>query len=259
MMTQRIIPGERIDGRPMTQIRAYLRSVVGCTTSWRSVARRFDLSEDGARRLLRALVREGYMERAPVDPRDTEPYWHVTHRGQQLAAATAAAPLTRPTADRLLHDVVQRMGEVNAGPFAFRVHRAYVFGSYLDRARERINDVDVVLTLAPRFPDGDAQFAYAQQRIAIAQTAGRQFSNLSMLMFWPEHEILLALRRRSRGLSLMLLERGDDGRLPIAFGNRHQQIFPVAFGGEHPLHRGTNDGLELCLCAGEAFQFGRGQ
>lgn len=254
MMTRRIAPGERVGGQPIMRVRAYLRSVVGCTTSWRSVAQRFDLSEDSARRLLRALVREGYMERAPKHPHDTEPHWHVTHLGQQLAAATAAQPLTRKTADRLLREVVERMSEVNAGDFAVRVLSAFVFGSYLDPTRDRINDVDVAVVLGPRLADPDAQFASRMARIKQARATGRQFSNLSVEMFWPEMEVYLALRRRSRGLSLLLPEAGSE-RLDVIFGNAHWQVFPVVGDRTYPLHRGTNGGVETCSCAVDAFQF----
>jgi hypothetical protein len=257
MMTLRITTDQRIGGHAITRVRSFLRGANGLYTTPLWVARHFEIPLADARRLIGALVRAGHLERSSREGAASAESWILTRHGQQLANATAAQPLTRRTADRLMREIVGRMWEANHGTFAFRVRRAFVFGSYLDLTRDRINDVDVAVELSPRFPSRDAQVDYQLARVQDARDGGRAFSNISAEMFWPQLELYHFLRRRSRGLSLLFLEASDE-RQEVVFGGTHRLIFPVAVTREHPVHRGTGEGVEFCACAVESEQFDKG-
>lgn len=64
------------------------------------------------------------------------------------------------------------------------------------------SDVDLAVTLSKRYADIEEQQRAEQARRRAAWEGGRRFPNITAEVFWPQTEVLLALRRRSRGLSL---------------------------------------------------------
>jgi predicted nucleotidyltransferase len=84
-------------------------------------------------------------------------------KGSALAMATAAPPLRRETAERLITQLVERARAVNKDDrWAYRVGRLVVFGSYV-RGAERPNDVDVGCETLPRW-SGERQQVAEQLR-----------------------------------------------------------------------------------------------
>jgi hypothetical protein len=111
-----------------------------------------------------------------------------------VAQATAARPLTRPTAEKVLADIILRAKTVNRQKmFAYRVEKLVVFGSYV-KGQARLNDADVGVRLT-RAGTGDAQ-RHAEQRRRAAR--GADFRNISHWAIWPKLEVLRFLRSRSR-------------------------------------------------------------
>jgi hypothetical protein len=81
------------------------------------------------------------------------------------------------------------------------VERITVFGSYLSD-NDRINDVDLLLDLAQRFPeDAKKQGTLRNGSFARACESGRKLDFMEQL-YWPLMEVQLILKNRSRALSL---------------------------------------------------------
>ena len=116
--------------------------------------------------------------------------------------ATAAPPLRRETAGRLIADLIDRIRTVNADDsWAYQVGIAVVFGSYVQGVK-RPNDVDIACELRPRWT-GERQQAQEQVRREIR---GKRFRNMSEWATWPKLEVIRFLKTRARGLSIHELE-----------------------------------------------------
>ena len=128
--------------------------------------------------------------------------FEVSVKGNALAMATAASPLRRATAARLIAGLLQRAEAVNADDsWAYLVGRLVVFGSYV-RGVDRPNDVDVACELRPRWTP-DRQLAQEQVR---RELRAGQFRNTTQWALWPKLEVFRCLKARTRGLSVHELE-----------------------------------------------------
>ncbi len=106
-------------------------------------------SEQTANSVLAELQRDGFV--VPIGD-----HLEPSLEGSALAQATAAKPLLRSTAERLVSTVVERAKAINADDdWPYRVTMLVVFGSFVGEA-ERPNDVDVACKLEPRW-EGEAQ------------------------------------------------------------------------------------------------------
>jgi hypothetical protein len=85
----------------------------------------------------------------PTTPFNQEPAFEVSDRGLSFANATAAKPIYRETAERVLKEFIDRVDAVNISKeYAFRVRSIVLFGSILSSA-DRLGDVDVAIDLQP--------------------------------------------------------------------------------------------------------------
>ena len=125
--------------------------------------------------------------------------WRTSRRGNALAAAHLGRRIKRKTADRLVRELLERVGQVNKGPYAYRVVRVLAFGSYLSDIAT-LGDVDLVVELEQRDPHRHREVADA--RIEAAIQGGRNFGSYVEAIAWPEQEVLRLLKNRSRYLSL---------------------------------------------------------
>jgi hypothetical protein len=167
-----------------------MREAAGFIIRVRTVTEVLGLSQKCALKLLEALQSEGLVAAR-------EDFWEATERGQALAMATAAIPLRRATAERLIEQVVERAQEINRDDrLAYRVHWLAVFGSTLAGV-ERLNDVDIACGLTTRF-DGEKQRALEDER----RGARGRFTNTSEWAVWPKLEVLKRLKARSHRLSI---------------------------------------------------------
>ncbi len=186
----------QIAGVPSLRVRELLLRMADRTWSPESVAKRLDLSKAQAAELIAELLRLGYIEPAPSDG-----VYQMTLAGSAFSQASAARPLTRKTARRKLDEFLDRVREVNRDDrLVYRVRRVVLFGSYLTE-QERIDDIDVAVELEKRYAGVEDQAA-RQARIREAITAGRQFASYVNTVFWPQVEVLLRLKARSRAISL---------------------------------------------------------
>ena len=142
--TMRIELNQTIVGFSATQIRQLMRETLGGPISLRRVKQSLRCPESIARRVLVDLEREGLVQ-------TVDDHLEPSLKGNALAQATAARPLVRNTAQRLVAEVVLRARLLNLDDgWAYRVGMLVVFGSYVDGV-ERPNDIDVACQLVPRW------------------------------------------------------------------------------------------------------------
>src|SRR5947207_9206274 len=140
----RITADQTIAGYPAVLIRLLMRKTVGGPITLRAVRLVLQCSDSEADCVLNRLQKDGFIE--SVGGR-LEP----STNGSALAMATAAQPLRRATASRLVADVVERARALNTDDnWAYRVEKVVVFGSYA-RGVDRPSDVDVACELRPRW------------------------------------------------------------------------------------------------------------
>ncbi len=193
-------PKSQIAGIPAMQVRDFLKHNRDYEWTQNRVAECLNLSDEDAEALISELSRLGYVEETSVI--SGQQYYQKTLTGAAFSLASASQPLTRRTAQKKLAEFLERVRAVNANEdFVYRVQRVLVFGSYLTE-KERINDIDVAIELISRYNDPDRRQAAMQARICQAYKAGRQFSSLMDELEWPDKEVLLFLKSRSRAISL---------------------------------------------------------
>jgi hypothetical protein len=160
------------------------------------------LGVDGttAAAVLRSLIEEEYLE---CDDQDTAgARWRTTIRGNALAQASAAAPVTRATAARAVDALLHRVRQINADEeLPYVVEQVILFGSYLGDG-PTVNDVDVAVRLRRRSAD-DVHFQrQCRERVRRARSGGRTFRSTIDQVLWPQLEIMRILKSGSRVLSL---------------------------------------------------------
>jgi hypothetical protein len=138
----------------------------------------------------------------PTMPFGDKEAFQVATRGHAFANATAAKPIFRGTAERVLREFVDRVNAVNASKeYAFEVRSAVLFGSMLS-CLDRLGDVDVAVDLRPRISDSARFRQQCDRRRQLAEDRGRAFVTVIEWATWPQKEVVLRLKARSRSLSL---------------------------------------------------------
>ena len=186
------------------QARTLLRRMRDVIFGAGAVQQAFHVPLSEAEAIIEGLEKEGFIVKrfAPGRAGQQEPRWENTMKGNSLAMATAARPVTRATAERALAQFLDRVSTVNAEEeFAFRVERVVVFGSYLTSATE-LNDLDLLVDLAARYGNSTRQQLLEQSSVARAIRSGRRFRDSLEPLIWPRMEVEHVLKNRSRTLSL---------------------------------------------------------
>ena len=193
-----------IAGRPALEIRRLLRRTHGAWIDAQTVRVELGISPQEAETVIGRLEKAELVAKKIATGLDDKqrPFWKNTIKGNALAMATNARPVKRTTADRALAQFLDRVATVNAtGDLAYRVTRVVVFGSYLTQAHE-LNDVDLLVDLIPRSPNPREQELLEESVRARAVKSGRRFGNIVEELAWPQTEVRLFLKNRSRTLSL---------------------------------------------------------
>jgi hypothetical protein len=168
------------------------------------IRRQLQLTKSKTDRRIAALLRMGFLGpiRARRTAKGTEGEWQLSKNGIRLRGATAAKPLRRETAERLLSELLERITALNGNArFLARVQKAVAFASYIGET-DRIGDLDVAVQLVRREPDFEKYTEANNRRVAEEFAKGRWFSNIVDQAFWWQREAMLFLCNRSRGLSL---------------------------------------------------------
>jgi hypothetical protein len=193
------MPDQEIAGCPATQVRTLLRRFNQEFWTVKEAAKFLKTSEAHARRLVYSLAKLGYVE---VVRQQRPGTWRNTMAGNALANATAAHPISRPVADRLLKEFLIRVRSVNGDPsWLYRVAKVVVFGSYLNH-QQSVGDIDLAIQLdrRPEFAKSWPEALLA--RADAAAHRGRRFHGFLDRLSWPETEVRRYLRGGGRGLSL---------------------------------------------------------
>jgi predicted nucleotidyltransferase len=147
--------------------------------------------------LVKALRTEGLIEASGAGA------WTVTQAGRTFAAATAAKPVTRATAEKALAQFLERVTQVNEDPyFLAKATRVVLFGSMLKPEIERLSDVDLAVELASKEVDFDRARLKNQQRAEELADQGRGFRNFLEWETCWYLEAFRYLKGRSRVISL---------------------------------------------------------
>jgi len=195
----RLSSDQEIAGHPVLRVRALLRRFNQDFWTIKTVASVLRIPGGPARRLVYALRRLGYVEAVPDQRPGT---WRNTISGNALANATAAAPISRPDADRVLREFLMRVGVVNSDPSAlYRVGMVVVFGSYL-KPQQLIGDIDLAIRLDGRPECAECWSEALLARAEVAANQGRHFRSFLDRLAWAETEVKRYLRGGVRGLSL---------------------------------------------------------
>jgi predicted nucleotidyltransferase len=195
----RIDSKDTILGVPILMIRTLLRRSMsyGGAISERLARRTLKLGTERTREILDELVRQGCYE---VGENNLgEKYWENTLKGNTLAMATAAKPVTRAKADQVFAEFMLRVRQVNEDPYyLFKVTRVVLFGSYI-RDTETVNDIDIAVQLAPKIKNRKRrEKLYALRR----QESKRNFGTQVAYLGWPMQEVWLFLKSKSHVLNL---------------------------------------------------------
>jgi hypothetical protein len=189
------------------------------------------LSPRTAAVFMNKLVDLGFVETTGTS--DRRKVFQVTNRGQALANASAARPIHRKTAERVLAQFLERVQLVNSThEYAYRVEHVVLFGSMLSDI-DRLGDVDVAVQLQPKVSEDAALEEWSMARRRAAEAKGRNFYGVLDWAMWPTREIFLQLKSRSSSLSLhdfCEVERMSNVRYRVLLGEPQQIAALIASG-----------------------------
>jgi len=209
------IKGVQIAGLPAITVRNVLRRA-DFVFDENFVAERCKVSVRKAKEVLAELLSDGYIECSEGSrrlishkvgkkgPRHWCVDYKLTAKGVRLAQASAVSRMPRMRADRIVADFMERVQEVNANPeYMYRIPTVVVYGSYV-RGEPTLGDVDVAVDLEAKCDSAHAR-EWSEKRVQAALARGRSFSSFEDILGWPEAEVMLHLKARTRGLSLQRL------------------------------------------------------
>lgn len=213
------------------------------------VAARCKVSLRRAKQIVKTLVSEGYLEfdrrhKVLVNPYVAGkeepqyrhvPYYKLTAKGEKLAQASAINKMPRAKAERILARLLERVEEVNAtAHYLFRIPTVIVYGSYV-RGEAFLSDVDIAVDLEPKWERASKEYeVQSKKRVELAQAKGRRFANIVEYLYWPEREVMLHLKARTRGLSLhsvddfVRMRKDDNFVYKVLIGNADKVVEQLA-------------------------------
>jgi predicted nucleotidyltransferase len=198
----RIVSDEIIAGYSALEVRDFLRRYRLTNFYIEAAEDDLVLSPRTATIFMNKLKGLEFIEELARDRWDGRRVFRLTIKGQALANASAARPLLRRTAERLLAQFLERVQRVNSTEeYVYRVEHVVLFGSMLSDI-DRLGDVDIAVQLQPKVDKDDAFQEWSMARRRAAEAKGRNFRGVFDWAMWPTQEIFLQLKARSSGLSL---------------------------------------------------------
>ena len=141
----RITKEQLIAGYPPIEVRNLLRRFRSAVISVESIQRVFNVSSAEAREFLGRMVKLGLLEPSENSSRKNGPAYELSTRGLALANASAARPITRKTASRVLREFMDRVQVINTSDeFPYKVESVVLFGSVLSE-KDRLVDPEKVI------------------------------------------------------------------------------------------------------------------
>lgn len=194
----RIDPKGMIAHHPALVVRDCLRKLK-VHTEWdlRVLEKAASVEPGRGRALAKALSSEGLIKRVRPD------IWTITQAGQRLSSATAAKPVSRVTAERVLCEFLERVDRVNRDAyFLGRVNRVVLFGSMLRPEVAILSDLDLAVEIVPKNGNWDQLQQENQERVEELVDRGRKFRNILEIYAHWHLEVFRFLKGRSRVVSL---------------------------------------------------------
>lgn len=160
------------------------------------VAQSTAASEADANALIKELTNRKLIEVVLNSPASS-PRFKLARDGHSLAAAKAIPRISRARAEQILNGFMKRVHEVNDDDdFGVFVGKVYVFGSFLDKSKERLGDLDLIVTLPFRRIVGRPSYTmYADKRQRAVGAEG-WFND------FLDHEVRTHLKARDPHISL---------------------------------------------------------
>lgn len=205
----RINPKEKLFSQPILKVREVVRQAMAerlrsprKSMLFEEVSVILAKTTNVAKAVIEQLIKEEYLGLNKVKYGSTFQFeLSETEKGRRFGIATADPLITREKANQLLKELIERAIAINANEaYACYIERLSVFGSYLSDKR-LLGDLDVFFKIT-RKCEGDEYTKKRDQRIKLAFRSGRVFPNFIEQLYWPEREVLLALKTRKKGLSL---------------------------------------------------------
>jgi hypothetical protein len=204
---------DKICGYPALEIRRLMRTCTADRFSLGVVAFQLQISKAEASILISALCVDGLIDqvRNPdacgtsylmENERQDDAKYQLTIKGRALGMATAAKPIKRATAQRLVSGFLQRVEDVNNDPdLLYWVDEVIVFGSFLTES-STLGDVDFAVRFGWKLGDEPLWNPSTIKRVHEAELKGRYFPRFIDELCWSSYEIQLRLRNRSRSLHI---------------------------------------------------------
>jgi hypothetical protein len=218
-----------VAGESPKRIRDILRRSRGrFREDWLSHTFRYD--RDRAEEIAKAMELAGYVRRdSRRQQRNCSPFtWYsATDMGRDLIRASAAQRIKRETATAALSEFMKRVQLVNSNHnYLYSIRRVAVFGSFLQHG-DRLGDVDVAVDLRSRVVF-DREHKWVELFQKHSRGSGRRFSSFAEELFWPRHEVLLALKSRKRSISIqswrsfLEMEKAKNFRYKVLLGDDNE-------------------------------------
>lgn len=225
-----ISANQTIAGYPALEVRNFVRKHQLTPITEEAAEIILRLNHRAAADFLNKLVDIGLIEKH--SEQEGTPLYALTQNGEALAQVSAAKPIRRKTAERILEQFMERVHKVSANAeYLYRVDDAILFGSMLSDV-ERLGDVDVAINLEPKVSDCDARREWSRRQRRVAVEAGRSLGTIVEQAYWPMQEVLLQLKARSHSLSMTQIAdvkhlpdlsyrilMGDHGRIAALISN----------------------------------------
>jgi len=188
-----------IAGFPALLVRNLMRRIGAFEIYSIFVARQLHISNEEAEKMIKLLVKQGFL--VETDYSHNERRYEATLKGRSLALASAAKPITRKTADRILEEFLDRVKNINSDSyFLYKVSKVDIFGSYLTD-KEKISDIDISVEIQPKY-NTEEQWEKDEARRQEAYDKEIKFPNFVEQLYWPMTEVLKKLKNHSRAISL---------------------------------------------------------
>lgn len=215
-----ISPGEKIAGFPAVKLRELFREISDGTFGKKYTAAFFGITQKKAVEVLQELEKLGYLESVTrTTHKKPEIRWQLTTKGFGLRMASAARPIKRATADRLLKELLERVEEINKSKaYLYKVTEVVVFGSYLDESRTKLSDLDVSVDIRRKEPNIKKHVEMCNEQ---SDREVKGYISFLDEFYYSFFKVVKRLKNRSWGLSLHINESIIKSGIPT------KKVFPA--------------------------------
>lgn len=222
----KIEKGQIIAGQPILKVRDFFKRYEQFDVE--NAAYFFAISPKAAKTLCLELVELGYSQRISAEempPDHKKEIWYdLLPPGRSLRLARAVPRISREKADQILTEFMKRVDEVNRSEkYVHKITKVILFGSYIRSDVTELGDIDIAVEIKSKFDDPDVRRKKGQEYTRAAMKSGRRIGGFLEQMFFPETDLKVFLRNKSRYISL---HTTDD---EVLKETETHQIYPKSF------------------------------